>query len=180
MILLKRIIMSSLALAILGIVAMIVLVLLEINHWHSNYIVAVKEHIPTKIKIDKILADDYEEALPGGWCHGLAFKISNSSLLEINRQGLDFFKDISPSDAVKTKGSESYWTEWKEKTNYFTDDGAQIPSGCLTEFEKFRKKNGYVLRRDTKVYYTYVKHRGYSNISVYPEWGIVVYGSWAN
>ncbi len=175
----KRIIIAFLGLVLIGFGGIAGLLIFETNKWHRNYIASVREIIPAKIKTDKILADDYEQALPGGWCDGMAYQISEETLNDIEKQGIAFFKDLAPAEPIKTREGDSYWTEWKEKTGTTLDEGAGV-SSCLSEFEKFKKRKKYSVTRDTKQYFTYVKHRGYSNISVFPEWGIVVYSSYAN
>lgn len=175
----NRIIIALLALIFLAFVGIFGLITFETKKWHSNYIVSVREIIPAKIKTEKILADDYAQALPGGWCDGLAFKISEETLQEIEKQGIEFFKDLAPLEPVKTREGYSHWTNWKEKSGTILNDAAEVPS-CLYEFEKLKKRKEYSVTRDTKVYFTYVKHRGHSNISIFPEWGIIVYSSYAN
>jgi len=174
-----KVIIAFFALVFLAFAVIVVMITLEMKTWHNNYRVAVRDLIPVKIKTEKILADDYEQALPGGWCHGLTFKLSTKSLEEIREQGLVFLKGQVPANPVQIRNGDGYWVDWQEKPNLLSDLDAQRPYGCLSETEKFMRKKGYAIKRDTKIYYTYVKHRGYSNISVYPEWGIVIYSSWA-
>lgn len=175
----KKIIIAFLALIFLAFAGIVGLITFEAQKWHRNYIVSVREIIPANIKTEKILADDYAQALPSGWCDGLTFKISEETLQEIEKQGIAFFKNLAPVEPVKTREGDTYWTNWKEKSGATLDDAAEVPS-CLSEFENFKKRQGYSATRDTKSYFTYVKHRGYSNISIFPEWGVIVYSSYAN
>ena len=79
----KRIIIAFLGLVLIGFGGIAGLLIFETNKWHRNYIASVREIIPAKIKTDKILADDYEQALPGGWCDGMAYQISEETLNDL-------------------------------------------------------------------------------------------------
>lgn len=77
------------------------LIAIEIHGWHKTFIVNVRKAIPSKIGTEKIVADDYEEALPGGWCNGVTFKITEKTLKEIKAEGSDFFKGQKPIEQKK-------------------------------------------------------------------------------
>ncbi len=151
----------------------------ELRGAREEYVSEVRDIIPEIIQTEKVLVNDFDFALPGGWCHGLVLKVSEKTLSDINDKGLLFFKNHVPEKTMYETGN-NYWKEWLGFPSTSKYEGTETPNGCLNGFEKFKRKKGYAIRRDTKKYVTYLEHRGYSNISVYPEWGIVVYASWAN
>jgi hypothetical protein len=146
--------------------------------WWDQYISApaqIRAFIPEKIYTLGVVTNDISISLPGGSCGGLAMKLSELTLKDIEEKGLSYFDNAIPEP--ETFGKKTYhWRPWQEAPIIPEDsDFAHIPHGCVKNFDHYLKWYGFKINRDTKGYYTYVTHRGYSNLWVFPEWGIIVY-----
>lgn len=138
----------------------------------------VRAMIPEKIETVEVVSNDFSEQFGGGGdCGGLTFRLSKKTLTEINAQGLDYFKDATfPIPEIDYDGKKDRWNAWRKAPPAAEYHGANILDGeCLDDFEEFLNINGYEIKSDTKGYYTFVTHRGYSNMWIFPQWGIIAY-----
>lgn len=144
---------------------------------HIAFPAKVRALIPSTIKTNGVVANDAGFAFGGGGaCGGIAFKVSQKTLQAIKNEGLEFFADARPQKAETYHTKVDYWREW-QKTPIPPSDGGPmfIPNGCVRNIESYLKENGKNLHVIPEGYYTYVTHRGASNLWVVPDWGIVVY-----
>lgn len=135
----------------------------------------IRASLPEKIQTLGVATNDIGISLPGGDCGGISFKLSEQTLKEIETRGLAFFDNATP-DPVTYRTTKNLWKPWRESPVTSEDSNyAHIPNGCVKNFDSYLKWYGYKINRDTKGYYTYVTSRGYMNLWIFPEWGIIVY-----
>lgn len=136
----------------------------------------VLSKIPEKIVTTSVFTDDYSPSFGGGGdCGSIAFKLSEKTLSDIKERGLSYFEDAAPQGETDYRGTKDRWREWKKMPVEASDSGyVDIPNGCAANFESFVNKNDLRKARPDG-YYTYVTHRGYTSLQVFPDWGIIVY-----
>lgn len=140
----------------------------------QNYIRS--EIIPKKIKTSEILTTDYTPDFGGGGnCGGVSFRLTPETIADLQNQGLQFLTDATPTNIEKYYGKINRWQPWKKKEKQQkTDDNARIPHGCVRNAESLLNSYNYKELYD-EGYYTSVSHRGYSNLWLFPQYGIIVY-----
>lgn len=153
----------------IGLIGLIVIIASVAEEANTKFILNIRSLIPEGIVTEELLLNDFEEALPGMWCNVLIFKINEESLHKIRNKELGFFKDQMPAEG---------WVAWKKYLPSDLNEAAKIPQGCFADVGKLKDEYGFSFSDNTEGYYTFVKDKKYSNISVFPDFGIVVYGSW--
>lgn len=164
--------------AVLLVVVLILIVIGAFAYDYFSFPYAVRNFIPEKIEISKVIVNNAQPVFsPGGSCGSVGYKLSDKTAAAIETQGLAFFDDVKMTTTFyKENYVQQKWGEWHKQEYNPASRGERYKDsyGCTNKIYKYLTKENITL---TDKYYTveHGKSSDHATIDIYPREKILVF-----